>query len=151
MERSSYEALKRRLSEELNAFEEYAMGYHDNAEVSAGNANVLLEELQTARIEISRLRYRQTSGPSNDERVAAVAAAEAEKQRAQPDRRDYREGIRRLKATIDKQDRASDKQREQLMNYGTSFYGNGYNDEPTVEHNLRPMHVQSSPSNCAID
>lgn len=147
MDISSYEALKHRLSIELNDFEVHVMAHHDNTEVSAGSANVLLEELQVARVGISQSRDRANSGPSYGERAAAAAAAEAETQRATSDRRYDREEIRRLNDTNDKQDRNLDKPREKNKNYGKTFYGYGYNDEPIVDNNLRPHMDRAAPSN----
>lgn len=81
------------------------------AEVSARNANVLLEELYAAQSEMVYLRNRQASGPSVDEHTAVATAIEAGQQKTNSGRREYRESIHPLLETMADQKRMLGKQK----------------------------------------
>ena len=72
---------------------------------------------------ICQLRYQSDLRRSQDAMAAAVAAAEAEKQKATSDRRDYRSELRLLRETSEKRGRNIEKHKEQTHDYSAPFYG----------------------------
>lgn len=141
-----FDALRRAIADELRELELIAISHQDNAEVAVNNSGILKEELQVAHAEICELIYRSDPGPTQDAIAAAVAAAVVEQQRATSDRREYRNTIRFLRETIETRDRNIDKQTGQIKPYSEPFYGDGYDNAPTVEPNLRTKDAQHASS-----
>lgn len=148
VEKASDGALRLRLSDALSTVEVIVMTHQDQADVSARNANAILEERCAAQAKVVDLRNRQASGHPVDEQIAVAIAIEAEKQKATPERRDYRQYMGPLLETVADQKQKLDNNNDKTSDKGRSSHSNSTPEDPTVEQRLRSnMNPAASPSN----